>query len=100
MARYDDWSKERLAWKCRELEREIEQLKNELQSCKDEKDHLQFVIDNELEQSELNEIYEEIENKYKDNYITDGLYEDEEQAFDDMIAESYDGDSNFFWDNL
>lgn len=33
MARYDDWSKERLAWKCRELEREIEQL----------------VIDNELE---------------------------------------------------
>ena len=49
MARYDDWSKERLAWKCRELEREIEQLKNELQSCKDEKDHLQFVIDNELE---------------------------------------------------
>ena len=49
MARYDGWSKERLAWKCRELEREIEQLKNELQSCKDEKDHLQFVIDNELE---------------------------------------------------
>ena len=49
MLRYDDWSKERLAWKCRELEREIEQLKNELQSCKDEKDHLQFVIDNELE---------------------------------------------------
>ena len=49
MARYDDWLKERLAWKCRELEREIEQLKDELQSCKDEKDHLQFVIDNELE---------------------------------------------------
>lgn len=49
MLRYDDWSKERLAWKCRELEREIEQLKNELQGCKDEKDHLQFVIDNELE---------------------------------------------------
>lgn len=49
MARYDDWSKERLVWKCRELEREIEQLKDELQSCKDEKDHLQFVIDNELE---------------------------------------------------
>lgn len=49
MLRYDDWSKERLAWKCRELEREIEQLKNELQNCKDEKDHLQFVIDNELE---------------------------------------------------
>lgn len=49
MARYDDWSKERLVWKCRELEREIEQLKNELQSCKDEKDHLQFVIDTELE---------------------------------------------------
>ena len=49
MARYDDWSNERLAWKCRELEREIEQLKDELRSCKDEKDHLQFVIDNELE---------------------------------------------------
>lgn len=49
MARYDNWSQEDLAWKCRELEREVENLEEKVKELKSENDHLEFRINNELE---------------------------------------------------
>lgn len=49
MARFDDWSQEDLAWKCRELSDEIEELKRELSECRAERNSLEFKIDTELE---------------------------------------------------
>ena len=49
MSRYDDWSKEDLAWKCRELERQVEDLEESVKRLKSENDHLEFRINNELE---------------------------------------------------
>lgn len=47
--RYDNWDKESLAQKCRELEDENEQLKNKIEKQYTENDHLKFLVDNELE---------------------------------------------------
>lgn len=49
MSRYDDWSKEDLAWKCRELEREVESLEERVKELSSENDHLDYRIRNELE---------------------------------------------------
>lgn len=49
MSRYDGWSKEDLAWKCRELERQVEDLEESVKRLKSENDHLEFRINNELE---------------------------------------------------
>ena len=49
MSRYDSWSKEDLAWKCRELERQVEDLEESVKRLKSENDHLEFRINNELE---------------------------------------------------
>lgn len=49
MSRYDGWSKEDLAWKCRELEREVEDLEKRLKESEDENYSLRFKINTELE---------------------------------------------------
>lgn len=49
MARYEDWSQEDLAWKCRELEREVEDLEEKVNKLQLENSHLEYRIRNELE---------------------------------------------------
>lgn len=49
MARFDDWSKEDLAWKCRELSNEVDRLKSENDKQYGEISHLNFRIEQELE---------------------------------------------------
>jgi hypothetical protein len=49
MARFDDWSKEDLAWKCRELCDQVEDLKSENGKQHGEIQHLKFRIEQELE---------------------------------------------------
>ncbi len=49
MARFDDWSKEDLAWKCRKLADENEDLKREIDRLRSENGSLEFKIRTELE---------------------------------------------------
>ena len=49
MAKFDNWSQEDLAWKCRELSDEVEQLEKELSERKDEICGLHLRIETELE---------------------------------------------------
>lgn len=48
MSKYDSWSKDDLAWKCRELEDKIEKLEAKLRKCEDEKYDLECEIETEL----------------------------------------------------
>lgn len=49
MSRYSDWSREDLIWKIEQLEREVEELKNENKEQYSEISSLRFKVDNELE---------------------------------------------------
>lgn len=49
MARFDDWSKEDLAWKCRKLTDENEDLRRENDRMRSENNSLEFKIQTELE---------------------------------------------------
>jgi predicted nuclease with TOPRIM domain len=49
MARYDDWSKEDLAYKCRRLEDEVERLNEKIRQMDIENSSLSYRIKNELE---------------------------------------------------
>lgn len=46
---YEDWTKEDLIWKIRELKNKIEDLEGEVRQKDSEIDHLNFVIETELE---------------------------------------------------
>lgn len=49
MARFDNWSQKDLAWKCRELSDEVDDLKRRLALELEENYSLRFKIENELE---------------------------------------------------
>ena len=49
MSRYFNWSREELIWKIEQLEREVEDLKNENKEQYSEISSLRFKVDNELE---------------------------------------------------
>ena len=65
MARYDNWSKEDLAYKCRALESRIEELEKENKRLYDDREHYRFRVDNELEPRLRSE------RRAYDNYVTD-----------------------------
>ena len=65
MARYDDWSKEDLAYKCRRLEDEVEELRAKLREAELDLDSERVRIHNELEPRL------KAERRAYDNYITD-----------------------------
>ena len=65
MAKYDNWNKEDLAWKCRQLEKEIETLKTKNEEYYDRMEHYRFRIENELEPLKRSAA------RAYDNYVTD-----------------------------
>lgn len=64
MKRYDNWSVEDLAYKCRELERKVEALEKENLRLYDDKEHYKFRVENELEPRIRSE------RRAYDNYVT------------------------------
>lgn len=65
MAKYDNWSKEDLALRCRDLEREIERLKEENKRYYADREHYKYRIETELEPRIKSE------KRAYDNYVTD-----------------------------